>query len=301
MKGVVMALFTGSGVALITPFTEKTEFEVNFEKIAELIEWHIEQGTDAIIVCGTTGEAPTLPDDQHQEIIEFAVKKVNGRVSLIAGTGSNYTDHAVMMSQFAESVGADGLLCVTPYYNRPTQKGLIANYTTIADAVNIPIIMYNVPSRTGVNMQPGTVAELAAHENIQGLKEASGNISQVVEIARMVPDDFFIYSGDDAITVPIMSLKGKGVISTAANIIPRDMHDLVSYCLDNKWQEACELQFKMKPLIDALFCETNPIPAKTAMNIMGKDVGKTRLPLVDMEEKNLELLRRRMQEYGLIE
>ena len=296
-----MALFAGSGVALVTPFTEKTEFEVNFEKIAELIEWHIEQGTDAIIVCGTTGEAPTLPDDQHQEIIEFAVKKVDKRVPLIAGTGSNYTDHAVMMSQFAQSVGADGLLCVTPYYNRTTQKGLIANYTTIADAVNIPIIMYNVPSRTGVNMQPGTVAELAAHENIQGLKEASGNISQVVEIARMVPDDFYIYSGDDAITVPIMSLKGRGVISTAANIIPRDMHNLVKHCLENKWQEACELQFKMKPLIDALFCETNPIPAKTALNIMGKNVGKTRLPLADMEEKNLELLRRRMQEYGLIE
>jgi 4-hydroxy-tetrahydrodipicolinate synthase len=296
-----MALFEGSGVALITPFTEKTEFEVNFEKIAELIEWHIGQGTDAIIVCGTTGEAPTLPDDQHQEIIEFAVNKVDKRIPLIAGTGSNYTDHAVMMSQFAESVGADGLLCVTPYYNRPTQKGLIANYTTIADAVSIPIIMYNIPSRTGVNMQPGTLAELAAHENIRGLKEASGNIAQVVEMARRVPDDFCIYSGDDAITVPIMSLKGKGVISTAANIIPRDMHDLVSYCLDNHWQKARELQFRMKPLIDALFCETNPIPAKTALNLMGKDVGKTRLPLADMEEKNLELLRRRMQEYGLIE
>ena len=296
-----MALFTGSGVALITPFTEKTELEVNFEKIGELIEWHIEQGTDAIIVCGTTGEAPTLPDDQHQEIIDFSVKRVNKRVPLIAGTGSNYTDHAVMMSRFAERAGADGLLCVTPYYNRPTQKGLIANYTTIADAVNIPIIMYNVPSRTGVNMQPATVAELAAHKNIQGLKEASGNIAQVVEIARLVPDDFYIYSGDDAITVPIMSLKGKGVVSTAANIIPRDMHDLTSLCLANKWHEACELQFKMKPLIDALFCETNPVPAKTALNLMGKDVGKTRLPLTDMEDKNLELLKRRMREYGLIE
>jgi 4-hydroxy-tetrahydrodipicolinate synthase len=296
-----MALFAGSGVALITPFTEKTELEVNFEKIAELIEWHIEQGTDAIIVCGTTGEAPTLPDDQHQEIIEFAVKRVDKRVPLIAGTGSNYTDHAVMMSRFAQSVGADGLLCVTPYYNRPTQKGLIANYTTIAEAVSIPIIMYNIPSRTGVNMQPETVVELAAHENIQGLKEASGNIAQIVEIARLVPDDFYIYSGDDAITVPIMSLNGRGVISTVANIIPRDMHDLASYCLENRWQEACELQFKMKPLIDALFCETNPIPAKTALNLMGKDVGKTRLPLADMENKNVELLRRRMREYGLID
>ncbi len=296
-----MALFKGSGVALITPFTEKTEFEVSFERIAELIEWHIEQGTDAFIVCGTTGEAPTLPDDQHQEIIEFAVKRVDKRVPLIAGTGSNYTDHAVMMSRFAESVGADGLLCVTPYYNRPTQKGLIANYTTIADSVNIPIIMYNIPKRTGVNMEPGTVAELATHENIQGLKEASGNIAQVVEIARTVPDDFHIYSGDDAITVPIMSLKGKGVISTVANIIPRDMHDLTSCCLANRWQEACELQFKMKLLIDALFCETNPIPVKTALNFMGKDVGKTRLPLADMEEKNLELLRCRMREYGVID
>jgi 4-hydroxy-tetrahydrodipicolinate synthase len=296
-----MSLFTGSGVALITPFTEKTEFEVNFEKIGELIEWHIEQGTDAIIVCGTTGEAPTLPDDQHQEIIEFAVKRVNKRIPLIAGTGSNYTDHAVMMSRFAEGVGADGVLCVTPYYNRPTQKGLIANYTTIADAVNIPIIMYNIPSRTGVNMQPGTVAELARHKNIQGLKEASGNIAQVVEVAKLVPDDFYIYCGDDAITVPIMSLNGRGVISTVANIIPHDMHDLTSYCLDNRWREARELQFKMKPLIDTLFCETNPIPAKTALNLMGKDVGKTRLPLVDMEEKNLELLRREMREYGLID
>jgi 4-hydroxy-tetrahydrodipicolinate synthase len=296
-----MSLFKGSGVALITPFTEKTELVINFEKIAELIEWHIGQGTDAIIVCGTTGEAPTLPDDQHQEIIEFAVKRVDKRVPLIAGTGSNYTDHAVMMSRFAQSVGADGLLCVTPYYNRPTQKGLIANYITIADSVDIPIIMYNIPSRTGVNMQPGTVAELAAHKNIQGLKEASGNITQVVEITRLVPDDFCIYSGDDAITVPIMSLKGKGVVSTAANVIPRDMHDLVSHCLENRWQEACELQFKMKPLIDALFCETNPIPVKTALNLMGKDVGKTRLPLANMEEKNFELLRRRMREYGLIE
>jgi 4-hydroxy-tetrahydrodipicolinate synthase len=296
-----MALFTGSGVALITPFTEKTELEVNFEKIGELIEWHIEEGTDAIIVCGTTGEAPTLPDDQHQEVIEFSVKSVNKRVPLIAGTGSNYTDHAVMMSQFAERVGADGVLCVTPYYNRPTQKGLIANYTTIADAVNIPIIMYNVPSRTGVNMQPATVVELAAHKNIQGLKEASGNIAQVVEIARLVPDDFYIYSGEDAITVPIMCLKGKGVVSTVANIIPRDMHDLTSFCLTNKWDEACEMQFKMKPLIDALFCETNPIPAKSALNLMGKDVGKTRLPLADMEDKNLEHLKRRMREYGLID
>lgn len=296
-----MALFTGSGVALITPFTEKTELEVNFEKIGELIEWHIEQGTDAIVVCGTTGEAPTLPDDQHQAIIEFAVNKVNKRVSLIAGTGSNYTDHAVMMSRFAEAVGADGVLCVTPYYNKPTQKGLIANYTTIADAVNIPIIMYNVPSRTGVNMLPATVAELASYKNIQGVKEASGNIAQVVEIARLVPDDFYIYSGDDAITVPIMSLKGRGVISTAANVIPRDMHDLTGDCLENRWPEACELQLKMKPLIDALFCETNPIPVKTALNIMGKAVGKTRLPLAEMEDENIALLIRRMQEYGLIE
>lgn len=296
-----MALFTGSGVALVTPFTDRTEEEVHFDKIAELIEWHIEQGTDAIIVCGTTGEAPTLPDDQHQEIIRFAVEKVNKRIPLIAGTGSNYTGHAVMMSQYAERVGADGLLCVTPYYNKTTQKGLIANYTTIADAVNIPVIMYNVPGRTGVNIQPATVAELAQHPNIQALKEASGNIAQVAEIARLVPDDFSIYSGEDAITVPIMSLKGKGVISTVANVAPRDTHNLVQYCLDSKWKEACELQLKMKPLIDALFIEVNPIPVKTALNLMGKNVGKPRLPLVEMEEKNFEMLKLRMKEYGLIE
>lgn len=295
-----MALFTGSGVALVTPFTENTEEEVHFEKIAELIEWHLEQGTDAIVVCGTTGEAPALPDDQHEAIIRFAVEKVNRRVPVIAGTGSNYTMHAVEMSQYAESVGADGVLCVTPYYNKTTQKGLIANYTTIADAITIPVIMYNVPGRTGVNIQPATVAELARHPNIQGLKEASGNIAQVAEIARLVPDDFYIYSGEDAITVPLLAVKGKGVISTVANIAPRDMHNVVQYWLDGKWQEACDLQLKLKPLIDALFCEVNPIPVKTALNLMGKNVGKPRLPLVDMEEKNFELLKHSMKEYGLI-
>lgn len=297
-----MALFTGSGVALVTPFVPNNEeAEVNFDKIAELIEWHIEQGTDAIIVCGTTGEAPTLPDDQHQEIIRLAVEVTKKRVPLIAGTGSNYTAHAVMMSQYAESVGADGLLCVTPYYNKTTQKGLIANYTAIADAVNIPVIMYNVPGRTGVNILPATVAELAKHKNICALKEASGNIAQVAEIARLVPDDFFIYSGEDAITVPILSVKGKGVISTVANIAPRDMHNLVQYFLDGKLKEACELQLKMKPLIDALFSEVNPIPVKTALNLMGRNVGKPRLPLVEMEEKNLNNLKLQMQEYGLID
>jgi 4-hydroxy-tetrahydrodipicolinate synthase len=293
-----MTLFRGSGVAIVTPFT--TNNEVNYTKLAELIEWHIDQGTDAIIVCGTTGESPTLTDEEHKKVIECAIETVNKRLPVIAGAGSNDTAYAVQMSEHAEHVGVDGLLCITPYYNKPTQKGLIANFTAIADAVNIPIIMYNVPGRTGCNLLPATVAKLAEHKNICGIKEASGNISQVAEVARLVPDDFFIYSGNDDMVVPLMSLKGDGVISVVANIAPKDTHDMVQYFIDGNVKAACEMQLKMKPLIDALFCETNPIPVKTAMNLMGKDVGQLRLPLVDMYENNLELLKQRMREYGLI-
>jgi 4-hydroxy-tetrahydrodipicolinate synthase len=294
-----MTLFRGSGVAIVTPFTANDE--VNYTKFSELIEWHLKEGTDAIIVCGTTGEAPTLTDDEHKHVIECAVETAKKRIPIIAGTGSNDTAYAVQMSEYAEKAGADGLLCITPYYNRPTQKGLIANFTAIADAVNIPIIMYNVPSRTGCNLLPETVAKLAAHKNIRGVKEASGNIAQVAEVARLAPDDFFIYSGNDDMIVPLMSLDGDGVISTVANIAPKDTHNMVQYFLDGNLKAACELQLNMKPLIDAIFCETNPIPIKTAMNLMGMEVGSLRLPLVDMEEKNLELLKRRMREYGLID
>ena len=294
-----MTLFRGSGVAIVTPFT--AENEVNYAKLAELIEWHIQEGTDAIIVCGTTGEAPTLTDDEHKLVIEQAVKTARKRIPIIAGTGSNDTAYAVQMSIHAEKAGADGLLCITPYYNRPTPKGLIANFRAIADAVNIPMIMYNVPSRTGCNLLPDTIAKLAEHKNIRGVKEASGNIAQVAEVARLVPDDFFIYSGNDDMIVPLMALDGDGVISTVANIVPKDTHQMVQYFIEGNVKKACELQLRMKPLIDAVFCETNPIPIKTAMNLMGKNVGGLRLPMVDLEEKNLELLKRRLREYGLIQ
>lgn len=293
-----MTLFKGSGVAIVTPFTDKNE--VNYTKLAELIEWHIQQGTDAIIVCGTTGESPTLTDDEHKQVIECAVETVNKRIPIIAGAGSNDTAYAVQMSKHAEDVGANGLLVITPYYNRPTQKGLIANFTAIADAVDIPIIMYNVPGRTGCNMLPATMAELAKHKNICGMKEASGNISQVAEMARLMPDGFYLMSGNDDMVVPLLSLGGVGVISVVANIAPKDTHRMVQYYLDGNVKEACKMQLKMKSLIDALFCETNPIPVKTAMNLMGKEVGALRLPLIDMTDDHLALLKQRMQEYNLI-
>ena len=266
----------------------------------ELIEWHIKEGTDAIVACGTTGESPKLTDDEHKSVIECAIETVKKRIPVIAGAGSNDTAYAVQMSKHAEDVGADGLLVITPYYNRPTQRGLIANFTAIADAVNIPIIMYNVPGRTGCNLLPATVAELAKHKNILGVKEASGNISQVAEIARLMPEGFFLMSGNDDMVVPLLSVGGVGVISVVANIAPKDTHNMVRFYLDGKVKEARDLQLKMKPLIDALFCETNPIPVKTAMNLMGMKVGHLRLPLIEMEEKNLNLLKQRMREYDLI-
>jgi 4-hydroxy-tetrahydrodipicolinate synthase len=297
-EGTHMALFTGSGVAIVTPFTENDE--VNCTKLSELIEWHIKEGTDAIVACGTTGESPTLTDGEHKQVIECAIETVKKRVPVIAGAGSNDTAYAVQMSKHAERVGADGLLVITPYYNKPTQKGLLANFRAIADAVNIPIIMYNVPGRTGCNLLPETVAELAQHTNICGVKEASGNISQVAEVARLMPEDFFLMSGNDDMVVPLLSVGGVGVISVVANIAPKDTHNMVRYYLDGRVKEARDLQLKMKPLIDALFCETNPIPVKTAMNLMGMQVGHLRLPLVEMEEKNLNVLKQRMREYGLL-
>jgi 4-hydroxy-tetrahydrodipicolinate synthase len=294
-----MALFTGSGVAIVTPFT--ADNKLNCSKLAELIDWHIEQGTDAIVACGTTGESPTLSDEEHKQVIQCAIETVNKRVPVIAGSGSNDTAYAVQLSQHAEEMGADGLLCITPYYNKPTQKGLIANFTAIADAVNIPIIMYNVPGRTGVNLLPETVAKLAQHKNIRAVKEASGNIAQVTEISRLVPDDFALYSGNDDMIVPLLSVGGVGVISVVANIAPKDTHDMVQSFLAGDTKKACDYQLNMKALIDALFCETNPGPVKTAMNLMGLDVGQLRLPLAEMEEKNLERLTRELRQYGLVD
>ncbi len=290
-----MAIFTGSGVAIVTPFTQDNA--VNFDKLAELIEWQIQEGTDAIIACGTTGESPTLTDEEHKRVIECAVEVAKKRVPVIAGSGSNDTAYAVQMSIHAEHVGADALLCITPYYNKPTQKGLMANFIAIADAVHIPIIMYNVPGRTGVNLAPETVAKLAEHRNICGVKEASGNIAQVAEIARLVPPDFALYSGNDDMVVPLMSLGGLGVISVVANVAPKDTHLMAKSYLDGNVKKAQELQLAMKPLIDALFYETNPIPVKTAMNLMGLNVGGLRLPLTEMSDANVEKLKKELRAY----
>lgn len=291
-----MTLFTGSGVALVTPYKNG---QIDFDKLGELIEWHIDNHTDAIIICGTTGEASTMTDEEQKQTIKFTVEKVNKRIPVIAGTGSNNTKHAIELSVYAEKIGADGLLIVTPYYNKTTQKGLIEHYLAIANEVNIPIIVYNVPGRTGLNIKPSTLAKLSKHPNIKAVKEASGNISQVAEIARLCPEDFYIYSGNDDMVVPLLSLGGKGVISVVANILPKDTHDMVMYYLNGNIDNARKLQLKMKGLIDALFIETNPIPVKTAMNLLGMDVGELRLPLTTMSEDNLQKLIKEMENYGL--
>lgn len=289
-------MFKGSGVAIVTPFKDD---KINFDKLEELLEWHIEEETDAIIICGTTGEAATMTTEEHKKAIKFTVEKVNKRIPVIAGTGSNNTKYSIELSKYAESVGADGLLIVTPYYNKATQRGLIDHYTAIADNVNIPIIIYNVPGRTGLNILPKTIQELSKHPNIKGVKEASGNIAQVAEIARLVPEDFYIYSGNDDMIVPLLSLGGVGVISVVANILPKDTHNMVKSFLDGDIETAKNLQLKMKPLIDALFIEVNPIPVKEAMNILGMEVGPCRLPLSAMGEENRKRLIEEMSNYGL--
>jgi 4-hydroxy-tetrahydrodipicolinate synthase len=290
-----MALFRGSGVAIVTPFNETG---VNFDKLGELLDWHVEQGTDAIIICGTTGESPTMSDDEKKAAFKFTVEKIAGRIPVIAGTGSNDTHHSIELSKYAESVGCDGLLCVTPYYNKTTQKGLIAHYTAIADAVNIPVIVYNVPGRTGINVNADTLKTLSSHKNIVAVKEASGNISQVVEIGTYCNEHFGMYSGNDDQVVPLLSVGGIGVISVVANIDPKVMHDMVIKYLEGDVATAMKLQLGIKALNDALFCEVNPIPVKTAMNLLGYNVGELRLPLVDMSDKNLEYLKKTLVDYG---
>ncbi|SHJ11154.1 4-hydroxy-tetrahydrodipicolinate synthase [Lutispora thermophila] len=292
-----MALFKGSGVAIITPFTKDG---INFDKLGELIEWHIENNTDAIIICGTTGEASTMTDEEKKAAYKFTVEKVAKRIPVIAGTGSNNTHHSIELSKYAESVGCDGLLCVTPYYNKTTQKGLLEHYTAIADSVNIPIIIYNVPGRTGLNILPETLRKLSLHKNIAGIKEASGNISQVVEIGTFCNENFVMYSGNDDQVVPLLSVGGVGVISVVANIAPKEMHDMVMSYLNGDVKHAMKLQLKIKPLNDALFCEVNPIPVKTAMNLLGFEVGDLRLPLTSMTEKNLDYLKNTLISYGLL-
>ncbi|MDD2956964.1 MAG: 4-hydroxy-tetrahydrodipicolinate synthase [Lachnospiraceae bacterium] len=294
-----MAIFKGSGVAIVTPMQDNGN--VNYEKLGEMLEEQIAGGTDAIIICGTTGEASTLSHEEHLETIRYAVEKVAKRIPVIAGTGSNCTETAVYLSKEAEKYGADGLLQVTPYYNKATQKGLIRHFTAVAEAVNIPIILYNVPSRTGCNILPETVAYLVEHvRNIVGIKEASGNISQVAKLMSLVGDKIELYSGNDDQIVPLLSLGGNGVISVLANVAPRQTHDIVASFLEGDVQKSCRLQLEAIDLIDALFCEVNPIPVKTALNLMGKEVGPLRGPMCEMEEEHVERLRKAMKNYDIL-
>jgi 4-hydroxy-tetrahydrodipicolinate synthase len=292
-----MSLFKGSGVAIVTPFKENG---IDFKKLEELLEWHISENTDAIIICGTTGEASTMSEQERFETIKFTIDVVNKRVPVIAGTGSNNTKAAVEMSRFADAAGADGLLVITPYYNKTTQKGCIEHFKAIASKVNIPIIIYNVPSRTGLNILPATLYELSKINNIAGVKEASSNIVQIAEIAAMCHDKLDIYSGNDDQVIPVLSLGGAGVISVAANIIPKDMHEMCRKYFDGDYKGALSMQLNMLPLIKALFAETNPIPVKTAMNLMGMDAGLLRLPLVEMSSKNFDILKNELTAYGLL-
>lgn len=283
--------FIGSGVALITPFDENT---VNYKVLEELIEYQIANNTDAIIICGTTGEPATMTESEKKEVIRFTVEKVNKRIPVIAGTGTNCTRTAIEMSKYAESVGVDGVLVVTPYYNKTTQRGLVEHYTKIAENINLPIIMYNVPGRTGVNLAPQTVKELSKVENIVAVKEASGNISQIAEIAQLCGQDIHIYSGNDDQIVPILSLGGIGVISVLSNVAPNETHEIVTKFLEGNIEKSRELQLKLLPLINALFCEVNPIPVKEAVKLMGFNVGEVRLPLVEMNEANKDKIHKAM-------
>ncbi|WP_251860961.1 4-hydroxy-tetrahydrodipicolinate synthase [Clostridium sp. Marseille-Q2269] len=292
-----MSIFKGCGVAIITPFTETG---IDFDKLSDLIEWHIKSKTDAIVVCGTTGEATTMTETEKKETIKFVVDKVNKRIPVIAGTGSNNTSAAIAMSQWAESIGIDGLLVITPYYNKTTQKGLIKHFKAVSNAVNTPIIIYNVPGRTGLNITPSTLNKLCDDKNIVAVKEASGNISQIAKIEALCGDRLDIYSGNDDQIIPILSLGGIGVISVLANIIPEDVHNMCELYLNGKVNEALKIQLDSLALTNSLFIETNPIPVKTAMNLMDMKVGNLRLPLCEMDEINLEILKKELKDYKLI-
>lgn len=291
-------IFTGAGVAIITPMN--SDESINFEKLGQLIDFQIDNGTDAIVICGTTGESAAMTDQEHVDSIAYAVEHVAGRVPVIAGAGSNHTSYAVWMSKEAKRVGADALLHVTPYYNKTSQLGLIRHFNAVADATDLPIILYNVPSRTGVNITPATYRELAKHPNIVAAKEASGNISQIAQIAQLCGDELDLYSGNDDQIVPLLSLGAKGVISVLSNIMPRQTHDICRLFFEGKIAESRALQLKLLPLINALFSDVNPIPVKEAMNLMGWECGECRLPLVSMQPQAKEHLRALMQEQGLI-
>lgn len=292
-------IFTGAGVAIVTPMN--ADGSINFDVLGENIEYQIANGTDAIIICGTTGESSTMTDEEHVECIRYCIEKVNKRVPVIAGTGSNDTKYAIDLSKQAEALGADALLVVTPYYNKTSQRGLIAHFTAIADSVNIPIILYNVPSRTGVNIALDTYVTLSKHKNIVAVKEASGNISAIAKIIEKCGNDLDVYSGNDDQIVPIMALGGKGVISVLSNVAPKETHEIAQYCLDNNIAKAAEMQIKYLDLANNLFIDVNPIPVKEAMNIMGMNAGECRLPLVKMEQSKIDTLKASLKNAGFIE
>lgn len=293
-----MAIFTGSGVAIVTPFKENKE--VDYDRLRELIEFQIAGGTDCIVICGTTGEASTLTHEEHLDCIKFCVDVVNKRVPVVAGTGSNCTETAIYLSQEAEKYGVDGLLVVTPYYNKATQKGLIAHYTAVANSVKVPIIMYNVPGRTGTNILPETAVYLAKNvENIVAIKEATGNLSQVARLMSLADGCIDLYSGNDDQVLPIMSLGGKGVISVLANIAPKETHDMVMKYIEGDVKAATDIQLKAIPLVDALFCEVNPIPVKKATELMGFCTGDLRMPLTEMEPEHTAKLEKAMKDFGI--
>ncbi len=294
-----MAVFEGAGVALVTPFT--ADGAVNYPKIEEIVEEQIAEGTDAIIVCGTTGEASTMSHEEHLDVIRYVCKVTDRRIPVIAGTGSNCTSEAVHLSVEAENAGCDGLLTVTPYYNKATQNGLITHFTKIADSVKIPVLLYNIPGRTGVTMKPETIVRLCREvPNIVGVKEASGNFSAIAELMNLADGCVDVYSGNDDQIVPLLSLGGRGVISVLSNVAPARTHEICASYFRGDVKKSAQMQIEAIPLINALFCEVNPIPVKAAMNLMGREVGPLRLPLTEMEPQNKERLKKAMQEYGIL-
>lgn len=293
-----MSIFTGAGVAIVTPFQENGE--INYDKLDELIDYHCENGTDSIIICGTTGESATMTEEEHMECVKFAIERTKKRLPVIAGTGSNCTRTAIEMSREAAENGADGLLVVTPYYNKATQQGLSAHYTAVAKEAKAPIIMYSVASRTGCNIEPATVAELVKSvDNIVGVKEASGNISQVAKIMAMTDGNIDLYSGNDDQIVPILSLGGKGVISVLSNVAPKETHDICELFFNGETKASAELQLKAIPLVEQLFCEVNPIPVKKAMKLMGYDCGPLRMPLTELTPEHEKSLAKAMKDFGI--
>lgn len=294
-----MAIFEGAGVALVTPF--KANGDVNYDKLEEILEEQIAGGTDAIVICGTTGEASTMSSEEHLSVIKYGCEVVKGRIPVVAGTGSNCTREAVYMSQKAEEAGADGVLLVTPYYNKATQNGLIAHFTTIAEAIKIPALLYHIPGRTGVTMKPETIVSLCKNvPNIVGVKEASGNFSSIATMMNMADGCIDVYSGNDDQIVPLLSMGGKGVISVLSNVAPKQTHDICQKFFDGDVKGSLQMQLDAIPLISALFSEVNPIPVKAAMNMMGKEVGPLRLPLTEMEDAHKEVLKQAMKSYGIL-